>query len=118
MKKVVSMVVALAFTLGVSLVIAGDAPDQITIKANEKKPVEFNHKAHAEKNDCKACHHKWDGNDKPAGCTTCHEKADGDAPKRHKAFHSKTSEISCVGCHTKVGGEAPVKPCTTCHPKK
>ena len=117
MKKVVSMVVALAFVLGVSLVIAGDAPDKLTIQANEKKPVEFNHKFHSDKYECATCHHKWDGNGQPATCTSCHEKADGDAPKRHKAFHSKTSETSCVGCHTKAGGNAPTK-CADCHPKK
>lgn len=117
MKKIVSFAMAFAFVLGVTLVLAGDVPETITIKANEKKPVEFSHKVHADKYECNACHHTVEADETPKACTTCHQKKDGDAPKRMTAFHSKTSEISCVGCHKKAGGDAPVK-CMACHPKK
>jgi len=118
MKKFVSLAVAVAFLLGVTLVLAGDAPETVSIKANPKKVVEFPHKVHADKFECATCHHKFDGKGTPQACTSCHQKTDGDAPKRHKAFHSKTNEASCVGCHkAKAADKAPTK-CAGCHPKK
>ncbi len=117
MKKIVTFAMACAFVLGVTLVLAGDAPETVTIKANEKKPVEFPHKVHAEKFECNTCHHQMEEGATPAACTSCHQKTDGDAPKRMTAFHSKTAAMSCLGCHKKEGGNAPTK-CMQCHPKK
>ncbi len=121
MKKVVSIAIALAFVLGVTMVMAATVPDKVTLKANPKKVVEFSHKIHAEQFKCEECHHTWDKKGDPATCFSCHKKKLGEAPKYFKAFHSKKSNHSCVGCHKNLATDGkktgPTK-CADCHPKK
>ena len=118
MRKLVSLAIALAFILGVSMAMAVTAPTTLTIKANPKKPVEFPHKMHADKFKCTVCHHKLKADAEPQLCTNCHKKTDGEAPKYFKAFHSKTAEHSCLGCHKAKGGDKAPTKCAQCHPKK
>jgi len=77
----------------------------------KKTDVEFDHSKHFIY-DCKACHHKWEGNKQITNCTTsdCHDLFKS-PPKPTKylayteagikyykyAFHQK-----CVGCHKEI----------------
>ena len=121
MKKVISIAVALAFVLGVTMVMAATAPKKVTLKANPKKVVEFPHKIHSDKFKCELCHHKWNKKGEPQACLTCHKKKAGDAPKFFKAFHDRKSDRSCLGCHKKMAKDGkksgPTK-CAQCHVKK
>lgn len=120
MKKVMSLVMACAFVLGVTMAFAGNAPEKVVIDGikDKKAPVEFNHKAHADREGkCETCHHKWDGNGEPKACTSCHTGVDKkDANSGYNAFHK--GDRSCKGCHKKSGKETAPTKCTDCHPKK
>jgi hypothetical protein len=103
---------------------AADAPADLVIKAPEgmkatKAPVKFSHANH--KQDCKVCHHKWDGAGNPKACASagCHDSVDAKDKKSDKSFyrayHDMKSAKSCLGCH-KAEKKGPTK-CTECHPK-
>ncbi|MBW1841730.1 MAG: cytochrome c3 family protein [Deltaproteobacteria bacterium] len=77
----------------------------------KRSPVNFPHSRHFN-NDCKSCHHKWEGNAKIQNCTTagCHDQV---AAPKTKEKYLKYSDISikyykyafhsqCVGCHKEI----------------
>ena len=119
------MCAALVCVFALPSLWAVDAPGgEIILKAPAgakatKAPVAFTHANH--KQDCKVCHHKWDGSGAVKGCSAegCHVDASKAAKKDPKGFyqawHAKGSK-SCVGCH-KTEKKGPTK-CTECHPKK
>ena len=116
MKKfaiLLAVVMAAVFSAGV--IVAADAPEKITIKAiqKEKPPVEFGHKAHADKiGKCAECHHK-DEAGKEQKCSGCHK------PKMEKEKESfkKVMHTKCRDCHKKdAAKKAPTK-CEGCHKK-
>jgi len=121
MKKALSVVMAGLLLIVLVAVIYAAECETVTIDGikAKKEAVVFAHKKHADKYECKDCHHTWDGNGDPKKCTDCHKvKKTEDTPKGFTAFHTKKSTVSCVGCHKKVGeGAGPVK-CAGCHPKK
>ncbi len=105
-----AIVMMAVFSAGV--IVAGNAPDVITIKAVQKAkgPVVFPHKAHAEKAGikCAECHHK-DAAGKEQTCSTCHKaEKTGEAVSFKDAMHN-----SCKSCHQKMG-KGPTK-CNDCH---
>jgi len=77
----------------------------------KRSPVAFPHSRHFN-NDCKTCHHKWEGRAKVQNCTTasCHDQA---TPPKTKEKYLKYSDASikyfkyafhsqCVGCHKAI----------------
>ena len=123
MKKIVALVVMVAFLAVGVVAFAAPAPptgDLKIVKAAgaEKKPaVNYNHEKHmASAPDCKSCHHTWDGEGAVKKCSECHKaKKDGKALDIKKALHKackdchkdmkkageKTGPSSCKGCHVK-----------------
>jgi cytochrome c553 len=115
MKKFATLLAVLmvaVFSAGV--LVAADAPEKITIKViqKEKAPVEFGHKAHADKiGKCAECHHK-DEAGKEQKCSGCHKaKMEKEKESFKEVMHTK-----CRGCHKKEK-KGPEK-CEGCHPKK
>lgn len=121
--------VVLAGTVLVA-VPASQAPESVTLDdcMAKKSAVVFPHKAHAEKLECKACHHTQADLTAAAAtevqtCGSCHtspEKAEtpkcGEMSMAKNPFH-----LTCVNCHkeeAKKNAEtkAPTK-CDQCHPK-
>jgi len=121
--------VVLAGTVLVA-VPASQAPESVTIDdcVAKKAAVVFPHKAHAEKLECKTCHHAQA--DLKAGaatevqtCGSCHvnpEKAE--TPKCSEMSATKNPfHLTCVNCHKEevaknAASKAPTK-CDQCHPK-
>ncbi len=107
------MAIVMVTVFSASVIVAGNAPETVTIKEVQKSkaPVVFHHKAHAEliKN-CAECHHK-DAAGKEQACFECHKaEKKGDSASLKDALHDK-----CKGCHQK-GGKGPTK-CNDCHKK-
>jgi hypothetical protein len=108
-----AVVMVAVFSAGV--IVAGNAPDTVTIKdvQKAKSAVAFPHKAHAERiKNCAECHHK-DAAGKEQKCFACHKaEKKGDAVSLKDAMHTK-----CKDCHAKdATKKAPTK-CDGCHPK-
>lgn len=109
------MAVVMATVFSASVIVAGNAPEKVTVSDVQKsKPaVTFNHKAHAERiKNCAECHHK-DAAGKEQKCFNCHKavKKDKAAPLKD-AMHTK-----CKDCHAKdASKKAPTK-CDGCHKK-
>ncbi|WP_461209699.1 cytochrome c3 family protein [Desulfocurvus sp. DL9XJH121] len=88
---------------------AADAPADGLKMANTKKPVTFNHSTHKGE-DCKVCHHTWDGaapikKCSDAGCHDKFDKKDKSKNSYYQAIHSKkASKPTCVSCHKDVAG--------------
>ena len=114
MKKFAAfMAIVVAVTFSAGLVIGADAPGKVTLDSIQKAkgPVQFNHKAHAEKRakDCQVCHHK-DAAKAEQKCSACHKaKAEGKTVSLKDAYHT-----TCKNCHKKMGGP---KGCKECHKK-
>ena len=108
---VIAIAIAVAMAFTVSLAIAADPPDQITIKksGDKKSAVTFSHKLHAELTECFTCHHEAKTEAEIKTCFECHGP-DANAPDAQKAFHDQ-----CRGCH-KEQAKGPTK-CNECHPK-
>jgi len=107
MKKLVVMLIVLAF-VGTSALIAfaDNGPAEIKLEA-KMGTVTFQHAAHQGKvADCTTCHHKGVEAGK---CTSCHG-VDAAAPKVKDAFHNQ-----CIECHKKEAA-GPTK-CKECHVK-
>ena len=53
-----------------------------------KAPVEFDHATH--KQDCKVCHHKWDGSSPIAKCSAagCHTSLEKKDKKKKDSFYN------------------------------
>ncbi len=90
---------------------AADAPADGTKLAYLSKVVVFNHSAHKAQ-DCKTCHHKWDGAAAIQKCTTagCHDvfdKKDKTDKSLYAKIHGKSSStmLGCVECHKKAAGD-------------
>jgi hypothetical protein len=109
---------------------ADKAPDKVTIDdcVGKKAAVEFPHKMHMDKLECKTCHHTQKdltakSTEEVKACGSCHvnpEKAE--TPKcSEMSAKSNPFHITCVNCHKeevakKADSKAPTK-CDQCHPK-
>ncbi len=126
-KKSLILVLATAFVislgLGVTMSMAGEGPETIILNEDGKKPAQFPHWAHQEKNECATCHHSQgaDGKQGPyvAGeekaCNTCHN---ADFANEKLSTFKDIGHGLCKACHTKnKDAGAPTK-CTGCHVKK
>jgi hypothetical protein len=155
--------VMIFFVLGISLGIADEGKEAseqemeymrvpmgvIVLQPDEsiepkKSPVEFNHSLHFTY-DCKACHHKWEGDTQISTCSTseCHDLLK--SPKKPTKYLQYTEEgikyykyayhQKCVGCHKEIKVERKKKEmsyqsldsklptpgptgCVECHPKE
>jgi predicted CXXCH cytochrome family protein len=106
MKRIVAVLLALAFLAAGSLVaIAADkGPAEIKLEA-KMGTVTFNHAAHQERvPDCKTCHHKGV---EAGACRSCHDGTK--APSMKDAAHKL-----CKDCHKEKGGPTS---CKDCHKK-
>ena len=116
MKKFAMLLAVVMVTVfSASVIVAGNAPESVTIKdvQKTKTPVVFPHKAHADRiKNCAECHHK-DAAGKEQSCFACHKaEKKGDAIALKDAMHTK-----CKGCHSKdAAKKAPTK-CDGCHKK-
>jgi hypothetical protein len=127
-----AVIVSIALFTGVGILVATDAPEEITLGAGfdklKKGPVTFPHKKHAvdTKIACTECHHIYkDGKnvfkegDPVQKCSACHDpvKSKGKAKKLMLAYHR-----NCQGCHKeldKAGKPAgPTRKCNDCHAKE
>lgn len=131
MKRVLGVgTVALLAATALFAATAKQMPDKVTIDDCKVKraPVEFNHKMHAEANECKTCHHtqadlKAGADVEVQSCGSCHlnpEKAE--TPKCTEMGMTKNPfHTLCVDCHkdtvkADATKKAPTK-CDDCHPK-
>lgn len=111
-----ALIAAFAFSAWAADAPAG--PVKIEWKGKTtKSQAAFTHDNH--KQDCKVCHHKWDGKAEVQKCTAagCHDDFKGkrgDA-SAYAAFHDRKAKTSCIGCH-KADKKGPTK-CNECHPK-
>ncbi|MBN2332870.1 MAG: cytochrome c3 family protein [Deltaproteobacteria bacterium] len=120
MKKVVALVIAVAFLMVAGFAVAADckAPtDVLVIKADtmKKPPVPFEHAKHAAY-DCTKCHHTYKGEGAIQKCTACHK----DAKDGKKLDIKEAAHQTCCGCHRdmkKAGEKTGPTPCTGCHKK-
>ena len=91
MKKFAMLVaVVMVAVFSASVIVAGNAPETVTIKDVQKvkTAVAFPHKAHADRiKNCAECHHK-DAAGKEQSCFACHK-----AEKKGPAV--------CTQCHKK-----------------
>lgn len=116
MKKFAMLVaVVMVAVFSASVIVAGNAPETVTIKDVQKvkTAVVFPHKAHADRiKNCAECHHK-DAAGKEQSCFACHKaEKKGDVVSMKDAMHTK-----CQGCHKKdATKKAPTK-CDGCHKK-
>ncbi|MEJ2699159.1 MAG: cytochrome c3 family protein [Desulfuromonadales bacterium] len=108
MKKVLVVLVALAFLAGSSLAaMAAMGPAEIKLPAKMMGTVTFPHAQHQKTvKDCKTCHHKGVA---AGACTNCHGKEGSKAPSMKDAAHKL-----CKGCHAKEHGPTS---CHDCHKK-
>lgn len=108
---IVAIALAVAMAFAVSMAIAGDPPDQITIKksGDKQSAVTFSHKLHSERTECFTCHHEAKTKEEIKSCFECHG-TDASAPAPKDAYHDQ-----CIGCH-KEQAKGPTK-CRECHPK-
>lgn len=113
MKKFVSMgLMSAAVMCFVALpaVNAADAPADGLKMAKTAKPVVFNHSTH-KADDCKACHHTWDGagaiqSCAAAGCHDVMDKKDKSVNSYYLAMHNKkAAHPTCVSCHADKAGD-------------
>jgi hypothetical protein len=128
-----AVIVSIALFAGTSILIATEAPDEISIyadaiKTHKKGPVKLTHKKHNSdyKIACTECHHVYEGGkntykegDPVQKCQECHDavKSEGKVKKLMLAYHK-----NCQDCHKeldKAGKKAgPTKKCNDCHAKK
>jgi hypothetical protein len=128
-----AVIISMALFAGTGLLIATDAPDEISIyadaiKTHKKGPVNLTHKKHHVdyKIACTECHHVYQEGkniykegDPVQKCQECHdaEKSEGNVKKLMLAYHK-----NCQGCHKeleKAGKKSgPTKKCNDCHAKK
>jgi hypothetical protein len=128
-----AVIISMALFAGTGILIATDAPDEISIyadaiKTHKKGPVNLTHKKHHVdyKIACTECHHVYQEGkniykegDPVQKCQECHdaEKSEGNVKKLMLAYHK-----NCQGCHKeleKAGKKSgPTKKCNDCHAKK
>lgn len=118
---ITAFVMSLGF--GVTIGMAGEGPETITLNEDGKKPARFPHWAHQEKNECATCHHKnVEGKQAPlaegdtvAKCVTCHN-ADF-ANEKFRTFKDVGHGL-CKECHKEMKDAGAPTKCTGCHVKK
>lgn len=119
----------------VPILVAEDAPEDITIKCElfkeyKKAPVQLTHKKHVEDYGiaCKDCHHvytdgknTWEPGQEVKKCGACHNVVKPIAecsPAEKKLNLQKAFHDNCKGCHMALKREkkptGPIK-CTECH---
>jgi hypothetical protein len=121
-------ILAAAFFLTGSILIAQDIPESVEIDSDGYRrdlygPVELSHLAHVEDYEvsCNECHHTLpddvDEDVEVKLCVDCHNpnKRHGSVWPLRGAFHK-----NCRGCHREYSddgeeGEAPYKTCSSCH---
>lgn len=105
------MGVVTAVALCAGLVVGAEVPGRISLKVYQKKPVVFDHKAHAKRiGDCQKCHHKSEPGYEDK-CSECHPaKKTGDTPSFRTAMHMR-----CKNCHMRSGKKVKGH-CKECHP--
>ncbi len=117
MKKFLSIGIvcaALVCFAALPVLNAADAPADGLSMAKTPKPVTFNHSTHTG-DDCKVCHHTWDGaapvkKCSEAGCHDNMDKKDKSVNSYYQAMHSKkAAKATCVSCHKKVAGKDKAK---------
>ena len=127
------VIVSVAMFVGVGVLIAADAPDEISIQSkafetHKKGPVKLSHTKHVVdyKIACTECHHVFEGGknvfkkgDPVQACSECHDPvtSKGKVKKLMLAYHK-----NCQGCHKdleKAGKPTgPTRKCNDCHEKK
>lgn len=89
---------------------AADAPADGLKMEKTDKPVVFNHSTHTSE-DCKVCHHTWDGSAaikkcSDAGCHDVMDRKDKSVNSYYQALHNRRAERpTCVSCHKDVAGK-------------
>ncbi|MFC1844014.1 cytochrome c3 family protein [Thermodesulfobacteriota bacterium] len=129
-KKSLILLVVAAFVMslgfGVTMSLADNGPETITLNDGGKKPAVFPHKAHQERAKCGECHHYQDDAgaqvacmddtlDKIAKCDTCHN---ADFPNEKLRTWKDIGHGNCKACHTKMKADGAPTKCGACHPKK
>lgn len=118
MKKILSLglvCAALVCFAALPNLNAADAPADGLKMAKTKNAVTFNHSTHASE-DCKACHHKWDGaaaikKCSDAGCHDNFDKKDKSVNSYYQAMHTRKAKEteSCLSCHKAAAGKDKAK---------
>jgi hypothetical protein len=113
MKRFAAIAGAVSAAVFFAGIAAGaEPPGRIVLKVYPKRPVTFDHKAHAGRvGDCQKCHHMSKPGDEEK-CSECHSaKGEKDTPSFREALH-----LRCRNCHMmdnrKVKGS-----CKECHPE-
>ena len=112
-RKLIAVLVAVAFLSIGALVLAQSDTIDIKDLAKVYDAAKYPHKKHVDaKIECIKCHHKGD----KKKCSECHKAAGTDkVPSLKDAYHKQ-----CKDCHTasKAAGKNPPTSCTGCHAKK
>jgi len=104
MKKLITVLIMVAFVAVAANVVANNGPAEVKFDT-KKGTVTFNHAKHQSAvADCAKCHHNGVEN---GSCRTCHDGAK--APAFKNAAHK-----ACKACHK--GNNGPTK-CNGCHVK-
>ena len=127
-KSLVVLVVAafvMSLGLGVTMSLADNGPAEMVLGADGKKPANFNHAKHQEKNACGVCHHYQDdaGAQTPCGddsldkiskCESCHN---ADFANEKLRTWKDIGHGQCKDCHTKMKDQGAPTKCNDCHQK-
>lgn len=111
MKKIFFVgLVLLISAFAITAIAAPQVPADGLKMAKTKKPVVFNHSAHANLQ-CAECHHPVGGKEDYRACSSagCHDKLDQkdkSVNSYYQAMHKAkgTKFDTCVSCHNKVAG--------------
>ena len=127
-KKSLILLVVAAFVMslgvGVSMSFAdGSGPETITLNDAGKKPAQFPHWKHQEKNECATCHHSQGADGKQGPYVAGEEKVCDECHNAEFANEklSKWKDIGhglCKACHTEKKAEGAPTKCTACHVKE
>lgn len=125
MRKILSLIASLGFTLFATVVFADKGPATATIgeAAKKQSAVVFPHEKHTTVvKTCDTCHHTNKGltaesKVKVQKCSECHMKVQGKVGTMAEMSPTKNPmHIKCVGCH-KEQKKGPTT-CVQCHKKK
>ena len=126
-KKSLILVLVTAFVMslgfGVTMTLAGEGPETITLNEDGKKPAQFPHWAHQEKNECATCHHSQGADSKKGpyvageekACSTCHN---ADFTNEKLRTFKDIGHGLCKECHKEMKEAGAPTKCTGCHVKK
>lgn len=125
MKKTLTLVLLLTFTLAAAVAAAATMPETTIISAAAKKQpaVPFAHAKHVTRaKSCDTCHHTEKGLTKEGAakvqkCSACHLDPKAGVPSmREMSLQKNPFHSLCIGCH-KENKKGPAV-CTGCHIKK